>query len=187
MRYIGIGLVITLAIALTWQQQSQNTQHQQDRQSLALIAEWPQFSAKMVRTLVIHHGDTVISLHRRGAQWMITDRYSEVEANHDLINRLLDDASTMQPQLLVTKNPDYFSRFRLAANADRLTLKGEEGAPLLDLLVGKPGTDMISTTVRRVGNDRVLTVNRSLGWQLGRSIDSWQAEPARQPPSNNEQ
>ncbi len=182
-RYAAIIAVIVVATAVAWQQ-SQRAPRAVGANSEAVLQQWPKVTPKQVRAIQIHHGATTVQLHRNGEQWMVKDRYGEVAANKEQVTRLLNDVTAMAPQRLISNNPDNFTRFRLGDDADRLTLLGDAGKPLLDLLIGKPGTDLISTTVRQAGSNAILSVNRSLAWQLGRAPSAWRAEKPKPTPKS---
>jgi len=172
MRYLMMIAVIVAAFGLAWQQSHRPTSVV-TQSSESLLQQWPKVTPDEVRAIYIHHGKEEVHLNRRAGKWMVEDRYGEVTADQQLVSRLLNDATVMRPQRVVSTHSRNFARFHLTDDADRLTLKGEEGVVLLDLLVGKAGTDAISTTVRQVKRNTILNVNRSLGWQLGRTAASW--------------
>lgn len=185
-RYLAIAAVIIIAGGLAWHQ-AQRPARVLDAASSAVVASWPTLTPDEVASITINHGGATVRLQRAGKGWTVRDRYGAVAANSDLVTRLLHDLRDMRPQRVVTRNPDYFQRFRVADGGDRLTLKGSGGRVLLDLLVGKPGSDFVSTHVRRADSQAIVLVDRSLGWQVGRAAESWRApKPAAGMPAGKE-
>ncbi len=173
-RYLALIAVIVLAAGAAWWQ-AQRPERALDADSAAVLRGWPQLAQDRIRQVEIRHAGVQVLLKRGDSGWLVRDRYGDVAANGDLVDRLLRDLVEMRPVRVVTRNPDYFDRFRLGKEADRLVLRDADGQALLDLLVGKPGSDLISTTVRRAGENSVMTVDRSLGWQVGRKPAQWRA------------
>jgi len=171
--YLAIITVIVVSAGLAWQQ-SQQPPSAVDATSKHALQQWPQITPAAVASIQLRHNGTTTKLDQHRSQWMVSDQYgAAVAANQALVAQLLKTVTHMRPQRVVSSNPENFSRFRLTDDADRLTLKGENGNVLLDILVGKSGSNLISTTVRQVGDNVIINVNRSLAWQLGKSAASW--------------
>ncbi|MDQ6950561.1 MAG: DUF4340 domain-containing protein [Mariprofundales bacterium] len=172
---LAVIVIIIVATGLAWHQ-DHRPEHRATMQATQALSNWPTLNPDEITAITLRYGDSTVRLRKAASgSWQLVDPYGQVAANTDLVHRLLRDITAMRPQQLITTNPNNFNRFRLGSEADRLTVQGDGDTPLLDLLVGKPGTDLISTTVRRRGMNQVVTVDRSLGWQLGRTAKSWRA------------
>ncbi|MDX8413062.1 MAG: DUF4340 domain-containing protein [Mariprofundales bacterium] len=175
-RYLAIVAVIVVAAVLAWQQ-SQQPSSAVDAPSQRLLQQWPQITPAAITSITIRHNSATIDLHRNAHAWMVADQYGSAAANEALVAQLLKSVTNMRPQRVVSSNPNNFARFRVTDNgADRLTLKGDKSAVLLDIWVGKAGVDLISTTIRQVGANAIINVNRSLAWQLGKPAASWRKD-----------
>jgi len=166
-----------------WQQSLPDSESQ-------TLPVWTAFEPAQVRDITLAGGGaSPTHLKRQGEQWMLLPESDvavveqAVAADDEAVDHLLADLAYMQPVRIVTRHAEHFSRLGVdAANGMHVVLRDLSNAILLDILVGTPATDLISTYVRRQGDDEAVAVNRSLTWQIKRTHQAWQAQPASPAP-----
>jgi len=149
---------------------------QQPPEALQAMPAWPAVAPSQATDIVLLAvGPTPKRVHlaKHGNRWQVRDGNAWKDADGRAIEDMLGTLASMRPDQVVTRNPDHYAELRVGKDADRITVKGENGSAMLDLLIGKPGPDLVSTYVRLAGKPAVLSVDRSLGWQVRRSLNGW--------------
>lgn len=155
----------------------------QPPEALQAMPAWPAVAPEKAADIVLYASGpspSRVHLARREGHWQVQDGKDWKDADGQAVDDMLGTLASMRPDRMVTKNPDHYADLRVTDGTDRITVKGEAGATMLDLLVGKPGPDLVSTYVRLAGHPEVLSVDRSLGWQVRRSLDDWLKKPPHQ-------
>ncbi|HXH65309.1 MAG TPA: DUF4340 domain-containing protein, partial [Mariprofundaceae bacterium] len=148
----------------------------QPPEALQAMPAWPSVVPARAADIVLYAAGPASSrvhLVRRGKDWQVQDGKDWRDADGQAVDDMLGTLAGMRPDRMVTTNPDHYADLHVTDGADRITVKGETGAAMLDLLVGKPGPDLVSTYVRLAGRPEVLSVDRSLGWQVRRALADW--------------
>ena len=165
-KQVGIGLVILVMLALfaIGQRAPKNTA--QD------LPELPRFQLEDVASLTIRiKQQPEIKAKKEGNRWLLIGSESPSEMNALAVDQLLYDLQTMQAKRVVVRKTELFQRF--AVDENEVVLQDKQGHVLLDVFVGKPATDLVSTYIRLADDKRVLTVNKTLTWQVKRTLDAW--------------
>jgi hypothetical protein len=155
----------------------------QPPEALQAMPAWPSVVPGQAADIVLYASGPQpgrVHLARRGGTWQAQDGKDWKDADGQAVSDMLGTLAGMRPDRLVTTNPGHYADLHVTDGADRITVKGKDGATMLDLLVGKPGPDLVSTYVRLVGRPAVMSVDRSLGWQVRRSLGDWLK---KQPPA----
>ncbi len=140
------------------------------------MPEMPEFASDRAQSIEIAGGEvSSVRFRRSDAGWkLLTESGEEHHANKDAVLHLLNDLAAMQPIRVVTNNPEQHQKLMVGPKAIRVTVKDQHEVVLLEVMVGKQGSDLLSTYIRVTGQQAVLAVDRSLAWQVNRSLDGWQ-------------
>jgi len=136
---------------------------------------WPRFEAGSVHDLRILRGKTErVHLQKQADGWVIAGDENPA-ADKQAVERLLDDLAKMRPVRIVTRNRAHYERLQTGDDAVRVELRDGSGNTVFSAWIGKQGSDLISTYVRLEKMPEVFAVDRSLAWQVKRSVAGWKA------------
>ncbi|HKJ83268.1 MAG TPA: hypothetical protein VJ961_04520 [Mariprofundaceae bacterium] len=140
----------------------------------ASLPEWPAIHSAVDRVEIRPPSGATVRLEKKDGKWMLM-RDKPVAANDKFVEHLIDDLVNAHVIRVVSRNRDHDEALQVGQQGVSVRLFGQDGKPLLDLVVGKQGNDLLSTYVRRVGKPETVAVDKALVWQVRRGISSWKA------------
>ncbi|MFQ5581259.1 MAG: DUF4340 domain-containing protein [Mariprofundaceae bacterium] len=143
------------------------------------MPQWPGIDVRKVQDVRIMTGEAEqIHLQKRDDGWVIVGGKAEA-ADDQAVQRLLDDLATMQPIRIVTRNKAHYDRLQVGDTGQKLVLRNDVGDTVFAARIGKQGSDLISTYVRLADHSEAFAVDRSLVWQVKRSVQGWKAAESK--------
>ncbi len=90
------------------------------------------------------------------------------------MSSLLDQFTELTVDRLITSNSEKYSKYEVVDQGNSILLLDSEGAPLLELLLGKQGANYAETFVRNPAEDQVFAVKSNLAQYKNMSAkDFW--------------
>lgn len=97
--------------------------------------------------------DLTMNVQQQGMSWQITEPLATM-ADSLTVARFMETLGDLEPEALVTSNPDRHSNFGVDSTGNTLAVKW--GNQEMNLIIGNQGPDFQSVYVRMEGDDRVL-------------------------------
>lgn len=97
--------------------------------------------------------ELAMKVQQEGSRWQITEPLTAA-ADSLTVARFMEGLGDLEPEALVTTNPDRYSNFGVDSTGNTLAVTWDNED--LSLIVGNQGPDFQSVYVRMEGDDRVL-------------------------------
>ncbi|MDQ6976338.1 MAG: DUF4340 domain-containing protein [Mariprofundaceae bacterium] len=167
MKYIILAIMMLATATVFFFQKSDISEIQQK------IPIWSPIEVSDVATIKITMAakETIV-IHWAAGEWQLNDH---VKADHEAVERLLKDLAEMRPVRVVTRKHKHDEKLRLDAKSGvHLLLLDAADRDIFNAMVGKQGANLLSTYLRLQGSDVVIAMDKSLNWQVYRSIHDWE-------------
>lgn len=109
--------------------------------------------AEAITEVRLASDDLSLTVQQQGNRWQLTEPLQTL-ADSITVARFMTTLGDLEPEALVTSNPERHSNFGVDSTGK--TLQVTWGTDDLDLIIGNQGPDFQSVYVREQGDDRVL-------------------------------